>query len=164
MARSIQDKINQALRATENLYHRLVLLVGENGSGKTKALRDLAECNDTVIINVNLELSAELLELTGKQRDLRLPGLLAQLGNKASSPIVFDNLEILFDIGLKQDPLRLLQGISRNRSVVASWNGSLADGKLLYAQKGHPEYRRYDVDDILIVSMDGRVTFESANK
>ena len=76
-------------------------------------------------LDVNLALSGELLELTAKQRSLRLPGILDQIADQAHSPVVLDNLEILFDNDLKQDPLRLLQGISRNRAVVASWNGAM---------------------------------------
>jgi hypothetical protein len=37
--------------------------------------------------------------------------------------VLLDNIELLFDVHLKQDPLRLLQGLSRNKTVVATWNG-----------------------------------------
>lgn len=163
MAEPIHDKIKRSLQAAEGLYHRLVLLVGETGSGKTGVLRDVAEEFGTSVTNVNLVLSGELLELTAKQRSLRLPGIFDQIANKTQSPVVLDNLEILFNKDLKQDPLRLLQGISRNRSVVASWNGAMTFGRLLYAETGHPEYRSYDSVDALIVGMDGSATVDSAN-
>ncbi|MHB8115590.1 MAG: BREX-3 system P-loop-containing protein BrxF [Acidithiobacillus ferrivorans] len=162
MAEPIHDKIKRSLQAAEGLYHRLVLLVGETGSGKTGVLRDVAEEFGTSVINVNLALSNALLELTGKQRSLRLPGIFDHIAGKAQSPVVLDNLEILFDKDLKQDPLRLLQGISRNRAVVASWNGTMTSGRLLYAETGHPEYRSYDSVDALIVGMDGTATIDSA--
>jgi hypothetical protein len=73
---------------------------------------------------------------------------------------VLDNLEILFDKDLKQDPLRLLQCISRNRSVLASWNGTVSGSKLMYAETGHPEYRCYDLVDTLVVSMDGTASID----
>lgn len=165
MAEPIHDKINRSLQAAEGLYHRLVLLVGETGSGKTGVLRDVAEEFGTSVINVNLALSSELLELTAKQRSLRLPGILEAVARDEGrgmsketdslAPVVLDNTEILFDKDLKQDPLRLLQGISRNRAVVASWNGTMTSGRLLYAETGHPEYRSYDSVDALIVEMRG---------
>lgn len=154
MAEPIHDKIKRSLQTAEGLYYRLVLLVGETGSGKTGVLRDVAEEFGSSVINVNLALSGELLELTAKQRSLRLPGILDQIADQAQSPVVLDNLEILFDKGLQQDPLRLLQGISRNRTVVASWNGTMNSGKLLYAETGHPEYRSYDAIDALTVEME----------
>lgn len=161
MAEPIQDKIKRSIQAAEGLYHRLVLLVGETGSGKTGVLRDIADDLGVKVINVNLALSAELLELTAKQRALRLPGILAQIVDKTQSTVVLDNLEILFDMELKQDPLRLLQGISRNRSVVASWNGKAGKGKLIYAETGHPEYRTYDLVDLTVVGMDVMATVDS---
>ena len=64
MAGPIKDKIKRSLQAAEGLYHRLVLLVGETGSGKTGVLRDVAEALGADVININLALSTELLELT----------------------------------------------------------------------------------------------------
>lgn len=158
---TIHEKLKRSLQASEGLYHRLVLLVGATGSGKTGVLRDVADKFGTSVVNVNLALSGELLELTAKQRALRLPSILDQIADQAQSPVILDNLEILFDRNLQQDPLRLLQSISRNRAVVASWNGTMNSGKLLYAETGHPEYRCYDSFNALIVSMDGTATVDS---
>lgn len=162
MAEPMHEKLKKSLHAAEGLYHRLVLLVGETGSGKTSVLGDMAEDFGTSVINVNLALSSELLELTEKQRSLRLPDILERIVDQAQPPVVLDNLEILFDRSLKQDPLRLLQGVSRNRSVLASWNGSISSGKLVYAEIGHSEYRSYDSVETLIVSVDGKATVDSA--
>lgn len=158
----IQDKIKQSIKASDVLYHRLALLVGETGSGKTGVLQDVASELGTSVVNLNLVLSSELLELTARQRVLRLPEILGQIADKASSPLILDNIEILFDRDLKQDPLRLLQGVSRNRTVVASWSGKYIAGRLLYAETGHPEYRSYDLIDALIVAMDGTISIDSA--
>lgn len=161
MAEPIHEKIKRSIQEAEGLYHRLVLLVGETGSGKTRVLREVAEEFGSSVVNVNLVLSGELLELTAKQRSLRLTGILDQITDQAQSPVVLDNIEILFDKNFQHDPLRLLQGISRNRAVVASWNGTMNFGRLFYAEAGHPEYRSYDSVDALIVSMDGTATVET---
>lgn len=162
MAEPIKNSVKKSINATENAYYRLVLLVGESGTGKTQILRDISIDNKTEVININMALSAELLELTAKQRILRLPKILDNITNNSYSILVLDNLEIIFDKDLKQDPLRLLQGISRNRSVIASWNGVVAEGKLIYAETGHLEYRSYDMHDLTIVSMDGMATINSS--
>ena len=164
MAELIHDKIKQSIQAAEGLYYRLILLVGKTGSGKTGVLRKVAEEFGSSVVNVNLALSGELLELTVKQRSLRIPGILDQLVEQMQSPVLLDNLEILFDKNLRQDPLRLLQSISRKRTVVASWNGVITSGRLLYAENGHPEYRNYDSVDALIVSMDGTSTLDSVKE
>lgn len=162
MAEPIHDKIKRSLQAADVLYHRLVLLVGETGSGKTGILKDIAEEFGSSVRNVNLEVSGELLKLTAKQRSLRLPDILEQIVDQAQAPVVLDNLEILFDKDLKQDPLRLLRSISRKRAVIASWNGTVRYGKLLYAETAHPEYLCYNSVDALIVGMDDSATVDSA--
>ena len=147
----IVDKINQ----THQLYHRLVLVVGPSGSRKTSLLQEVSKQTGFRYINLNLDLSRALLELTERQRILRLPLLVDEIIGQTGDQVVFiDNLEILFEVSLKQDPLRLLQQISRNRTVVASWNGTIAGGYLTYAATNHPEYRRYPVHDLLVVTLE----------
>ena len=160
MAGMIHERIKQSLQTAEGLYHRLVLLVGETGSGKTKVLREFAEDIGAEVININLLLSAELLGLSEKQRLLHLPEILDKIVEKKQAAVVLDNIEILFDQRLKQDPLKLLQLISRNRSVIAAWNGKIEQQRLTYAETGHHEYRQYDAKELLLVSMDGTATLE----
>ena len=164
MAEAIQEKLKQSLRAAEGLYHRLVLLVGESGSGKPEVRREFAEEIGTEVININLLLSAELLALSEKQRVLHLPEILEKIVDKEQVPLVLDNIEILFDQRLKQDPLKLLQLMSRNRAVVAAWNGKIEQGRLIYAEPGHPEYRQYDGKELLFVGMNGTATIDSVHK
>lgn len=153
MNESAKNQVLAAISTVDNLYHRLVLLAGESGSGKTTVLQALAQELPAELVNVNLDVSAHLLELTARQRVLRLPEVLDQIVGEASSPVLLDNLEILFDRNLQQDPLRLLQALSRNRTIVATWGGSVVGGKLLYAQLGHDEYRSYDDPGAVIVSL-----------
>jgi hypothetical protein len=142
-------KIKQA----DELYHRLMLVVAPAGAGKTAALQDMKERIGAPLINVNLDLSRRMLDLTKRQRALQLPQLLREIITDAAGEIVlFDNIEILFDVSLKQDPLRLLQGLSRNKTVVAAWNGSIDGDHMIYAVPDHPEYRRYMVRDFLVAS------------
>jgi len=150
----IQDRISDALRQAESLYHRLVLLVGETGSGKTEALRTTAKGLGTNVINVNLELSAKLLELTARQRALRVFDLLDETIAGDASVALLDNTEILFSRDLQQDPLRLLEGMARTRCVVASWNGKITKNTLTYAEVGHSEYRSYELTEALVVEID----------
>ena len=142
-------------RQLDQLYHRLLLVVAPSGAGKTTAILKVQERTGAPLVNVNLELSRLMLELTQRQQALQTPRLLQILVDGSSNNMVLlDNTELLFDVNLKQDPLRLLQGLSRNKSVVASWNGAVRDGFLTYAEPDHAEYRRYLVRDFLVASPD----------
>lgn len=75
----------------------------------------------------------------------------------ASETVLLDNTELLFDSGLQQDPLRVLQNLARHRTVVASWLGRAKDRTLTYAEPGHPEFQSYPLGEPgapLIVSLE----------
>lgn len=153
MTEPLSDQIAQKVKQAAELYHRLVLVVAQTGEGKTAALQDVRINTGAPLINVNLELSRRMLDLTERQRALRLPQILGEIVRRESDDLVLiDNTEIIFDVVLKQDPLRLLQGLSRSQTVVASWSGAIVENSLTYAIPDHPEYRRYPLRDFLFVS------------
>ena len=162
MAAPLSERIQARLPEAAGLYHRLVLVVGPPRTGKTKALQELAKAEGWVLINVNLKLSELLLELTQKQRAIRVPRLLGDLSAATSGDVVLlDNVELLFSPELSQDPLRLLQGLSRNRTVIATWCGTFENEYLAYAEPGHPEAKRYARPEAVIVRVDDGATTES---
>jgi hypothetical protein len=160
----ISSEILDLIPGAGELYHRLILVVSPPGGGKTEALRSVQEKTDSHFLNVSLELSRSLLELTERQRKLQASRILGRLvsetviqGSTDSSyrgggMVLLDNIELLFDASLALDPLRLLEEISRNCTLVVAWPGHVKGGWLLYARPGHPEYRRYPVGDLMIVA------------
>ena len=153
MAESFADQVVRKIKQAAELYHRLMLVVAPAGAGKTAALKDVQERIGAPRVNVNLALSRRMLDLTERQRALQLPLLLREIiKDPAGEVVLLDNTEILFDVSLKQDPLRLLQGLSRNKTVVAAWNGSIDGDYIIYAVPDHPEYRRYRIRDFLVTS------------
>lgn len=70
------------------LYHRLILVAGPGGSGKTAALQAVAQRTGAPVVNLNLELSRRLLDLSARQRVLEVPRLLIGRGR---SPVLLDN-------------------------------------------------------------------------
>jgi len=136
-------QLSELIRDIDDAYHRLALIVGARQSGKTALALAMAAQHGTSVLNVNLTLSSLLLDLTSRRRALDAAQLLEDSIPDLPGLIVMDNLEILFDVSLALDPLRLLQGISRNRLVIATWSGKLVDDQLTYAEPGHHEYRSY---------------------
>ena len=139
------------IESAQQLYYRLILVAGPTAAGKTGTLRAVAARTGAPLLNLNLELSRRLLDLTAHQRVFELPGVLDDIMGRDVPLVLLDNTEMLFDPTLKQDPLRLLQHASRNRTVVAAWTGTFENGYLSYAAPDHPEYRRYWEQDLVIV-------------
>jgi ABC-type uncharacterized transport system ATPase component len=151
-------KLEQAIRDAALQYFRLVLVVGAPGSGKTAALQSVAQDLRCQLVNVNLELCKRMLDLTRGQRSRQIERLLKDVIAAVSGEVVLlDNLEILFDTSLEVDPLRLLQVSSRNRTIVASWNGNFQDARLTYAEPGHHEFIQFNHVEATVIALDASV-------
>ena len=74
----IADLMNFIERAPARFY-RLALLVGPLGSGKTPLIKNLAEYLGSSIVNVNLQLSSELLAFSPRSRPFQVAPILADL-------------------------------------------------------------------------------------
>jgi hypothetical protein len=149
------ESLESEIEALESAYYRLVLVVGQHGTGKTALIQAIQAKLGLPAMNLNLQLSKRLLELTCRQRTLGTPKILDELITEINAKAVaIDNTEILFDVNLKLDPLRLLQTISRNKTIIATWNGTVDKENLSYAEPGHPEYKRYPSQGVRIVTME----------
>ncbi len=142
----------EAVDRAASQYYRLVIVAGVPGSGKTAMTNSLASARGYLVINVNLELSKRLLDLTRVQRSRQVERLLKEvIAGVPGDVVILDNIELLFDTALELEPLRLLQGVSRNRTIVATWNGSFNNGTLVYAEPGHPEYVQFKQTEAIVV-------------
>lgn len=152
MATTPSSQIQDVLTRTLDAYYKLILAVGPARAGKTAALSELATRNNWPRLNVNLRLSEKLLDLTHRQRAVRVAGILNDIvRDEVSKVILLDNIELLFAPELAQDPFRLLQSLSRNRAIIAAWPGNFDGATLTYAEPGHPEARRYPRPQAVIV-------------
>lgn len=153
-----ENQVQAAVDALAFGYERLVLIVGPPGSGKSSILRDAAEERSWPFVNLGLELAQRLLELPVQQRPVRaleaIRGLLDELGSDVAC---LDNIELLFEPSLQLDPLGLLQSLSRQKTLVVAWPGSMGGDedspRLLHAEPPHPEHREYAARGLVLLSV-----------
>jgi hypothetical protein len=158
-------QLERAIKQAASQYFRLVILAGPAGSGKTAVLQAISQTLGCQVVNVNLELSKKMLELTRTQRSRQVERLLKEvIAGIPGEVVLLDNLEILFDTSLEVEPLRLLQVSSRNRTIVTSWSGSYKGGTLTYAEPGHPEFMQFkQVDAVVIPVSDSAASEEPSS-
>jgi len=148
------EKVTRAIEQAGSSFNRLVLLAGPSDCGKTAMLRQISQLRECPFINVNLRLSQKLLEVPRSKRPRQVDRIFGELIDGCEGDlVVLDDLEVLFDPALQVDPLRLLKGHSRNKTIVASWNGTFQDEVLTYAEPDHPEYVSDRNVDVLVVSV-----------
>lgn len=148
------DEIAAAVKDVADAYHRLVLLVAPISSGKTLRLAGVAMKEGWPIVNVNIMVASGLLELDAEAQAIQCKQIIAAaLSRSGGSAIALDNIEMLFEKQLRQDPLRLLQSLSRTSTLVVSWPGSFDGQDLTFADPGHRDYRKYSDPDVRILTM-----------
>ncbi|TLD44379.1 MAG: hypothetical protein FAZ92_03367 [Accumulibacter sp.] len=130
---------------------KLILLVGAPAAGKTALLIAFGERVAVEPISVGPELGRRLAALPQRQRHLRVNGILRELADQhaVGDLVLLDNIELLFDRTLRLDPLDLLKRHAHARRVVAVWPGELRDGRLVYAEMGHPEHQDYGLEGLV---------------
>ncbi|MCX6586642.1 MAG: BREX-3 system P-loop-containing protein BrxF [Acidobacteria bacterium] len=85
---SIVANLEEAIQQASTQYYRLVVLAGIAGSGKTAALQSIAQKSGCPIVNVNLEMSKKMLELTKSQRSRQIEPLLKNVISTAPGDVV----------------------------------------------------------------------------
>jgi len=152
MTSQLSSVILQKTEEVKELYYQLILIVTGISKSNTD-FKHLAKNASMGHINVNLELSRAMLPLTIRQRALRTTQLLSEMISTLSEDtILLSHLNILFDPALQQDPLRLLQNLSRRKTIIAVWDGDIQGQYLVYAEPEHPEYRHYPINDLILIS------------
>jgi len=149
-------KLDRLVDEIAALHSKLVLLIGPPGCGKTKLLGQLAASRAAKVMNVGAELGARLAALPQRQRVLQANVAMRDLADEYASGdlLLLDNIELLFDQSLRVDPLDLLKRHAHTRRVVAAWPGLLHEGRLSYAEIGHPEYQDYGLDGLVPFEID----------
>ncbi len=141
MAELTLNEILDTVGSVQSAYHKLVILAGSPGSGKTRLLKQLAEQLNLPVINLSLKMSEKLLSLTKRQRQLKAGEIAIDvIDEQDGRSVCLDNTELLFESTLRLNPLVFLQDISRNRLVVSSWNGTYDGKHLSFGYHGHPDF------------------------
>ncbi len=150
----VLDRLERLVGEIGDLQSKLILLVG-NG-GKTRLLHALAQRLNAAPFNLGVKLGHRLAATPVSERGFSANELLREITDSArgDAPLMLDNLEVLFEPSLKINPFDLIKRLAHSRRVVAVWPGEMRDDRLVYASMGHPEYRDY--------TRDGVVVFETA--
>ena len=137
------------------VHTKLVLLVSARGGGKTKLLGEFGLKLHIRPTNVGLELARRLVSTPGNKRGFSAGELLREIADKERNddPLLLDNLELLFEPGLRINPLDLIKQLAHSKRVVAVWPGELRGDRLIYADMSHPEHRDYSRDGVVVLEI-----------
>ncbi|MCX7113569.1 MAG: BREX-3 system P-loop-containing protein BrxF [Proteobacteria bacterium] len=145
------SRLEQLTANIGDLHSRLILIIGPPKSGKTLLLRVYGESKGIAPFNLGAALGRRLIGLSHRQRQFQAAEVLHELiaQHTPGDLLLIDNIELLFDASLKLNPLDLLKRHAHIKKVISIWPGDLRDGRLVYAELNHPEYRDYAAEGVV---------------
>lgn len=155
-----QGRLRNAIQTVkEQEYHKLVLLVGDFASGKTQLMRRVCDEVSGVYLNVNLELTRQLLTIDARTYATKASDILKNLcdAQDPERPLFLDNIELLFspEVG-RLNPVDLFKKISRERLIVLSLPCRLTgQARAEYSEPGRRDYMSLDLSGLTIIDLEG---------
>jgi hypothetical protein len=146
-------RVLECLREVENTQHKLVLIVGKAGTGKSKILRELADTKGCHYLDCKFLVTDELIELVPRVRQQQAPSIMDEVLQGFSTDVfLLDGIELLFKPVLRLEPLALLKQLSRKYSLVVAWPGEFAEGNLIF-RDWNLDSHTYDAKELVIIEL-----------
>ncbi|GED30278.1 BREX-3 system P-loop-containing protein BrxF [Brevibacillus centrosporus] len=139
----IQAILSSEIDASKAKRNKMIFIVAKDVS--LNQLRGSIDHMKIPIVNVGLLLSEKIRQLPPERRPLEVGKVLRTLViQKNKDEIFLDHIEYLFDRELKQNPIRLFENLSGNKTIIIRWPGTFENGTLKYATPEHHEYYQSD--------------------
>jgi hypothetical protein len=136
------EVISAEIEAAKNKRNKMLFVVTRHNQEELKRAIEMLSIPS---MNLSLQLSEKLKLLPPEKRPFELGRVLRALIASQNKDVVFlDRIEYLFDTELKQNPIRLLENVSSNQTLIIHWPGMLDGGALIYATSEHPEFYSSD--------------------
>ena len=140
------NTIQNKLGALENAEHKLLLIVGQPGTGKSKLIHQYSEDTGTPILDLNPIFGEEVPEGSDSQY---IKDFMKQfLATYKPEVLLLDNKRVLYSKNSQIDLLEFLKEIATTKTVVATWNGMVEDGNLVHIRSKADTNLTYPIDTI----------------
>lgn len=138
--------IESKLAALKNAKYKLLLIVGRPGTGKSKMIQEFSNESGVPILDLN-KILGETIPV-GKDSDYVYGFLKGFLSTYKQEYILLDKKKILYSSNSNIDIINFLKDISKDKYVVATWNGYVEDKKLIHIRSDQNTNLEYDLDSL----------------
>lgn len=130
--------MNKKMKELENTKHKLLLVIGTPGTGKSKVVREYSQDIGIPLIDLDMIFA-------NTPSDKLMDEMKNFLSTYHQKVLLIDNKKILYAKDSQIDILSFLKEISETIPVVATWNGKIEDGQLFHFRSDSPEDLIYPV-------------------
>lgn len=142
------ERLNKIIDSAKLQRSQLIIICNPN---KEKLIKQNNNKYCIQNVNISLELSKELIVIPKTKRSTRVRRCLAEILHRFNSDVLWiERMQLLFHPELEFDPIQFFQNVSRNKTIILSWDGEYKNNKLIYAKPGHQEYRVFSEIDAQI--------------
>lgn len=146
---SIVERLSQELLYIDKSYFRQIY-IWEYKHGDT--VFKFSEQQNIPYINLNLVFSSRLKDIPQNRRIFKITDIFNTLiQSYPENTVCIDYYELLFDPSLAINVFELFKNASRNKTLIIAWRGTLTQRYFIHAEAGHPEYKRYPIEDTIIL-------------
>lgn len=160
MSDEIVKRVLETVKAVSQDRHKLVILLGVFGSGKTKILKRIEAESDAVYVNLNLELSERFLQMPASKvgDGITAPALIDSICDQFSQggkTLLIDNVELLFSPELsKINPVDTFKRMSRERPVVLALPAVRQGNHAIYSTPNSADYFPIPLEDFVVIEVE----------
>lgn len=122
--------IKEKLEVLKDAKYKLLLIVGQPGSGKSKLIHEYSDETGYPIVNFNTIFGEEVPE--GSTSEYITNFMKDFLQTYKHEVLLFDNKRVLYSKNSSIDLLSFLKDLSQDRYVIATWNGMVDGDKLIH--------------------------------
>lgn len=131
--------ISQRVEELNDAKHKLLLIIGQPGSGKSKLIREYSSETGIPIV----DLDKIFINTPSEKLMYEMKNFLSTYHQKV---LLLDNKKILYSKNSQIDLLAFLKELSEEIIVIATWNGKIEDGQLFHFCKDAHEDLIYSVE------------------
>jgi hypothetical protein len=156
----MHGRLVESVRTIASDRHKLVVLLGDFGTGKTALLRQVAPELNATYVNLNLRLAERLLAIPRSQYDdgVAANRIIDELCDELSPdgrPLLIDNVELLFSPELgKINPVDTFKRVSRQRPVVLALPARLQGAYAEYSTIGRDDAMLMPLEELTVLQME----------
>lgn len=112
--------------------------------------------------SVSRPLAEALLACKPKRRSMKLGRIFNDVLDQYPEGVVIKDIDVMFNPEYQVDVLKILSEARKRKRYSVIWSGKCEDGKLIYSEEGHPDYKVYEIEnyDITCVIVGGDKTNE----
>ncbi|MGN1183190.1 MAG: BREX-3 system P-loop-containing protein BrxF, partial [Faecalibacillus sp.] len=125
--------LTETIEKLNEKENKLLLIIGEPGSGKSKMIREYSQETGIPII----DLDKIFVNTASDQLMNEMKNFLTTYHQKV---LLLDNKKILYAKNSEIDLMAFLTEISKDIPVVATWNGKIEDGQVYHIRKENEDH------------------------